>query len=117
MLQRARSSAAMFLEAVRATEYDSGIRIDTRLVALREMMLSLEFTTATADLDLDAAYRALEAIQIKAERQIVQVSVIEEQAEILVNTIASQQKRLRRTFFADLQDDIDKDQARRRRRT
>ncbi len=71
MLQRARSSAAMFLEAVKAKEYDSDVRIDARLSTLRDMMLSLEFTTATADLALDEAYRALEALQIEARSLVL----------------------------------------------
>ena len=140
MLQRARSSAAMFLEAVKAKEYDSDVRIDARLSTLRDMMLSLEFTTATADLELDEAYRALETLQIEArslvlnskelhrlsedgsvwpmlpdgdtnpeydpevrerydthrEHQTLLVSVVSNQAEKVVNTIAEQQERLRR---------------------
>jgi hypothetical protein len=147
MLQRARSSAAMFLEVVKAKEYDSDITINSRLSTLRDMMLSLEFTTATADLDLDEAYRALETLQIEArglvlnsnelkrlsqddgawpalpdgdenpefdpeiaerrethrEHQTLLVNAVSKQAERVVSTIASQQKRLRRSFLGDLQ--------------
>ena len=62
MLQRARSAATMLLQALDVVSYDPNLSIGKRVHALTEMMLSPEFTTATAGLNLEQAYRALERL-------------------------------------------------------
>jgi len=63
MLQRARSAANMLLEGTNVAAYDSAARVRRTFVSVKNLMLSQEFTTATADLDIDDAYRALEKLQ------------------------------------------------------
>ena len=62
MLQRARSAVTMLLQAAHDIEHYPDTDFGARLASVREIMLSTEFATTTADLDLEAAYQSLEQI-------------------------------------------------------
>jgi hypothetical protein len=62
LLQRARSSATMYAQKAENAKYSSGTRVSGSFKVLRQLMLSPDFTTATAELNLDDAYRALEKL-------------------------------------------------------
>jgi hypothetical protein len=63
MLQRARSAATMLLESAKEAEYSLQVDVQRSFATVRDIMLSTEFVIATADLNLDEAYRSLETMQ------------------------------------------------------
>ena len=77
MLQRAQSAATMLLQALESVQDNIETDTATALESLTGIMLSAEFTTATADLDLDDTYRELERMHsMQRLRGVVHAEVL-----------------------------------------